>query len=89
CIRIKILLNGIEKTFFIFRIKTHMNCKIFYSLSIEDIQTVAQQEFGRTLTKQEIDLVVEAIPDRINWYEAISDVLNEKLSKHAEIHNDT
>jgi hypothetical protein len=66
-----------------------MNCKIFYSLSIEDIQTVAQQEFGRTLTKQEIDLVVEAIPDRINWYEAISDVLNEKLSKHAEIHNDT
>jgi hypothetical protein len=66
-----------------------MNCKIFYSLSIEDIQTVAQQEFDRTLTKQEIDLVVEDIPDRINWYESISDVLNEKLSKHEEIHNNT
>jgi len=55
------------------------NDKIVYSLSEEDIQIVAQQEFERTLTKDEIKSIVDIIAEKINWYEAIADSINEKI----------
>lgn len=49
-----------------------MNHKeVVYSLNIEDIQTVAVQEFNRELTDDEIEKVKDSIGKRINWYDII------------------
>jgi len=45
--------------------------EIVYSLNIEDIQTVATEEFGRELAEDEIDKVKDLIGEYINWYDAI------------------
>lgn len=53
------------------------NNLIFYSLCIEDIQTVARQEPDRDLTSEEIEKVKKIVSERIPWFEAISDVIRE------------
>ncbi len=45
--------------------------KIIYSINIEDVQNVAEQELERKLTAKELLLVEDKIGDCINWYEAI------------------
>lgn len=45
--------------------------KIIYSINIEDVQNVAEQELERKLTAKELKLVEDKIGDCINWYEAI------------------
>jgi hypothetical protein len=49
--------------------------KVFYSLSYEDVQNIAEEDLGRELTENEIESVVDEISERINWATAISDVL--------------
>jgi len=51
--------------------------KIIYSINIEDVQNVAEQEFERKLTAKELRLVEDKVGDYINWYEAILNVINE------------
>jgi len=55
------------------------NNSIVYSLTIEDIQTVANEELGRDLSSQEIENVKDTIAEKINWFDAISDSINEKI----------
>ena len=45
--------------------------KIIYSINIEDVQNVAEQELERKLTVKELKLVEGKVGDYINWYEAI------------------
>lgn len=52
---------------------------IIYSLTVEDIQTVANQELERNLSHNEISKIIETIAQKINWYDAISDSINESL----------
>jgi hypothetical protein len=52
--------------------------KIIYSLNIEDIQTVALQEIERNLSPEEIEKIKNSIADKINWYDAIANSINEK-----------
>ncbi|MCI0693889.1 hypothetical protein L0337_18025 [candidate division KSB1 bacterium] len=52
---------------------------IIYSLSIEDIQTVALEEIGRELTAKEIEKIKDLIAKNINWYDAILDSINAKI----------
>lgn len=53
---------------------------IFYSLCIEDIQTVAFQEIERELTDEELEIIKDAISKRIDWHEAIADsIIDEEL----------
>jgi hypothetical protein len=52
---------------------------IVYSLSIEDIQTVAIQEMDRELTDDEIDTVKDLIGEKIDWYDAILNSIIEKI----------
>jgi hypothetical protein len=59
--------------------------KVFYSLSYEDIQTIAEQDLGRELTENEIESVVDEISERIGWATAISDVL---LGKFEPVESD-
>jgi len=50
--------------------------EIFFSLNIEDIQSVAQQELERSLTPNEIESIKELIVSKINWYDAIAEAIN-------------
>lgn len=62
--------------------------KIIYSINIEDVQNVAEQELDRKLTTKELKLVEDKVGDYINWYEAILnaiDTSNIKPKKQHEI----
>ncbi len=48
---------------------------IFYSLNIEDIQNVAQQELERNLSEIEIESIKDLIASNINWYDAIANAI--------------
>ena len=47
------------------------NEKVIYSINIEDVQTVAKQEFDRELSYKELKVIEEEIGDYINWYDII------------------
>lgn len=49
--------------------------KIIYSINIEDVQNVAQQELGRLLANEELKIVEDKIGDQFDWYEAIASVI--------------
>jgi hypothetical protein len=57
-----------------------MRSKIIYSLNEDDIQTVAVQEVERTLSSQEIEKIKISIAEKINWYDAIAESINEKIN---------
>ena len=48
-----------------------MKNKIIYQLTVEDIQTVADQELNRELNRKEIALIEDTIAENIDWYDAI------------------
>jgi len=54
--------------------------KIIYSLNIDDVQNVAEQELERELTKKELKIVEDKVGDYIDWHEAISLALNDAVS---------
>jgi hypothetical protein len=54
--------------------------KIIYSLNIEDIQTVAKENFVRELNSEEIEKIIDPIADRISWYDAIYDAIKDNLN---------
>lgn len=49
--------------------------KIIYSICIEDVQNVAEQELDRELSKDELKIVEEKIGEYFNWYDTISAVI--------------
>lgn len=53
--------------------------KIFYSLTVGDIQTVALEIYGRELTNEEIDRIDNQIADNISWFDLIDDAISETL----------
>lgn len=53
--------------------------EIIYSLCIEDIQNVAEQEIDRKLTRDEIERIKNSINSNIDWYDAIADAISEKI----------
>ena len=53
--------------------------KIIYQLTVEDIQDVANEELERDLSPEEIEKIKWVIAEKINWYDAISDAITEKI----------
>ena len=51
--------------------------RIVYSINVEDLQTVAEQEFERELSDEEIKIVEDRLVDYIDWYGSIALVLGE------------
>ena len=49
--------------------------KHIYYLTAGDAQTVAQEAVGRKLNKKELDRVIEKLRDKIQWYDAIEEVI--------------
>lgn len=60
-----------------------MNAKdrVIYSINVEDLQTVAEEELERELTNEEIKNVEKRLGDYIDWYGAIASTLNEVIKK--------
>jgi hypothetical protein len=56
--------------------------KIIYSINIEDVQNVAQQELGRYLTVEELRIIEDKIGDQFDWYGAIASVLDQHITVH-------
>ena len=59
------------------------NSKIIYSLNEEDIQTVAFQEIERNLSPEEIKKIKNSLAEKINWYDAIADSINEYIESNS------
>lgn len=53
--------------------------KIIYSINIEDIQNVAEEELGRKLNRKELKAVEDKLGDYISWHETISFALNDAV----------
>jgi hypothetical protein len=54
--------------------------KIIYSINIEDIQNVAEQELERELTEKELKIIENKIGDYIDWYEAINMAITNNIA---------
>jgi nucleoside-triphosphatase THEP1 len=50
--------------------------KIIYSINIEDVQNVAQEQVGRALTDRELKIIEDKIGDQFDWYEAIASLIS-------------
>lgn len=59
--------------------------KIIYSINIEDVQNVAQQELGRDLTDKELKIVEDKIGDQFDWFEAIASVIAAQIEQHKPV----
>jgi hypothetical protein len=44
---------------------------VIYSLSVEDVRQVAQEEEFRELTDEELKRVADVIGDYVGWYDAV------------------
>ncbi len=54
--------------------------KIFYYLTIEDIQDVANEQLGRDLSPNEIEQIKDKIAEKVNWYDAIAYTIMENIT---------
>ncbi len=60
---------------------------IIYSVNVEDVQNVAEQELGRALTNSELKIVEDKIGDQFDWYEAIDSVIAAYIERHELSHS--
>ncbi|MFZ6008014.1 MAG: hypothetical protein ACOYU2_10235 [Nitrospirota bacterium] len=58
--------------------------KIIYSINIEDVWTVAEEEFERELTTKELKIVENKIGDYIDWYGAIEMTIRNEVLRHED-----
>lgn len=54
--------------------------KVFYSLNVGDIQSVALDELDRELSIEELKILMNVIPERILWYEIITNAIHEEVN---------
>lgn len=54
---------------------------VVYSLNVDDIQSVAEEEILRQLTDDELNRVIDNLPGYINWQDAILLAIQESTSK--------
>lgn len=57
---------------------------VIYSLTVEDVQTVAMEVLNRELTNTEINSLMEPIHDRLTWFNAIEDAILVCLKKEGQ-----
>ena len=51
--------------------------RIVFSINVEDIQNVADQELDRGLTDKELEFVESRLDEYIDWYGAIASAISE------------
>ncbi|MCA1815452.1 MAG: hypothetical protein LC746_03440 [Acidobacteria bacterium] len=55
--------------------------RVIYSINLEDIQTVALEEYGRALTNDELHVIEDNLGDYIKWY----DLIDAAISAHLKL----
>lgn len=55
------------------------NRRIVYSINVEDLQRVANDELSRDLTIDEIKIIENKIGDYIPWYDAIFSAIHDTI----------
>lgn len=58
--------------------------KIIYSINIEDVQRVAEEELGRKLSKKELEIIEDKIGEYIDWYSAIDITIQNEILDHKQ-----
>ena len=58
-----------------------MKDRIIYQLTVEDLQTVANDYLNRKLASKEILLLEEELGKYIDWYNIIEDVIRLNIDK--------
>ena len=53
--------------------------KIIYQLTVEDVQTVATETFGRELSAEEIKKLIDPIGESVPWYDIIETCIRDYL----------
>ena len=51
--------------------------RIVYSINVEDLQKVADQELDRKLSEKEIKFIEDRLGDYVDWYGAIASAIND------------
>lgn len=51
--------------------------RIVYSINVDDIQNVADQELYRELTDKEIEFIENRLGDYLDWYGAIASAIGD------------
>jgi hypothetical protein len=62
--------------------------KIIYSLNIEDVQNVAEEEFERAFSKKELKIVEDKVGEYVDWYGAIERTIWNKVLSRGENRNE-
>ena len=60
-----------------------MKDRIIYQLTVEDLQTVANDYLNRKLASKEMLLLEEELGKYIDWYNIIEDVIRLNIEKNA------
>jgi hypothetical protein len=58
--------------------------KLSYSINIEDVQNVAEEEIGRKLTKKELKIIEDKLGGYIDWYGAIDIAVKNEILNHRQ-----
>lgn len=58
--------------------------KIIYSINIEDVQNVTEEEFDRKLSEKELKIVEYKLGDYIDWHSAIEMTIQNEVLKRNE-----
>jgi len=58
--------------------------KIIYSINIEDVQNVAEEELERKLTKKELEIIEDKLGDYIDWHSAIDTAIQNEILHHRQ-----
>ena len=58
--------------------------KIIYSINIEDVQNVAEEEFARELSEKELEIIEDKLGDYIDWYSAIDIAIQNEILDHKQ-----
>ncbi len=51
--------------------------RIVYSIDVEDLQSVADQELDRELTDKETEFIENRLGDYVDWYGAIASAIGD------------
>ncbi|MFZ1828062.1 MAG: hypothetical protein WAW42_04700 [Candidatus Competibacteraceae bacterium] len=62
--------------------------RIVYSINVEDLQNVANDELSRDLNADKIKMVADRLGDYIPWYDAIVSTINDLIDDQDEIDED-
>ena len=63
------------------KMKVEIGERVVYYMNAEDVQTVADECLNRRLSDDEIEMIEDAIAERVDWFGAIEGAIQDKIDK--------